>query len=66
MTGSSRAVLVFDPKLWNYKDEGDNSQFWKPATIVAYTADGTTATVRFHHDGRLSKGHFVSGFKEIP
>jgi hypothetical protein len=53
--------LVFDDKLWNYKDVGDNSQFWKVADILE--DDGETATVRFHHDGRISRGHFLSAMR---
>lgn len=54
-------ALVFDPKLWGHKDVGDNSQFWKPATILLVEGAGPrqTATVRFHHDGRVSRGHFT-------
>lgn len=52
-----RQALVFDNKLWNGKDVGDNSQFWKLADIIE--DNGYTVTVRFHHDGRISKGHFL-------
>ena len=60
--------LVFDPKLWNHRDVGDNSQFWKPATILSIDGDGLreTATVKFDHDGRISHGHFLDGMKDIP
>lgn len=56
------AVLrVFDPKLWGHKDVGDNSQFWQNATVVASYVEGgeSLIDVRFHHDGRLSHGHFA-------
>ena len=65
-------VLVFDNKLWREAggDVGDNSQFWKEATIlyVGFTDDvwrDEIATVRFDHDGRISRGHFTNGMKEI-
>jgi hypothetical protein len=70
-------AIVFDSKLWGGKDQGNNSQFFKPATILeiypyGFDAHGRPrnerlATVRFHHDGRISKGHFVDMMsKEIP
>lgn len=60
-------VKVFDPKLWNYKDVGDNSQFWKEATILSVEGTGIrkVATVRFHHDDRVSTGHFVAGMEPV-
>jgi hypothetical protein len=56
--------LVFDNKLWNGKDVGDNSQFWKQAEILFISSNGT-AKVKFDHDGRISEGHFVNAMKEI-
>lgn len=58
-------MLVFDDKLWNGKDVGDNSQFWKRARILSYHGHGAdrVATVRFEHDGRLSGGHFINAMK---
>lgn len=58
-------MLVFDPNLWAGRDVGDNSQFWKEADIIERTThDGEpTATVRFRHDGRVSRGHFVAGMR---
>ena len=64
-------VIVFDALLWNGKDVGDNSQFFKPATIVSlYTRDKKyskkqelLADVNFEHRG-LSKGHFVDSIKK--
>lgn len=58
----NKTAFVFDSKLWDYKDVGDNSQFWKLADIVeVFEAPGqlTFATVRFRHDGRESKGHYT-------
>jgi len=60
-------VTVFDPKLWGSRDQGDNSQFFKTATVLSvyykrpnpYSSGGWLADVRFHHDGRVSHGHFV-------
>jgi len=58
--------IVFDPKLWGGKDRGDNRHCWKPATIIEeYIVNGDhVATVKFDHDGRMSRGHFVSMMKE--
>lgn len=60
-------MLVFDNVLWGGTDKGDNSQFWKPATIEkVYWHDGDlVADVRFHHDGRQSKQHFVNAIKPL-
>lgn len=55
-------ISVFDSKLWNYKDVGDNSQFWKNAEVVEINGD--TVTVKFMHDGRISRGHFISMVQE--
>lgn len=54
--------LVFDTKLWNRKDVGDNSQFFKEATILEIDSPGRdqTAVVKFDHDERISRGHFTS------
>ncbi len=58
-------VIVFDPKLWGGKDSGDNSQFFKEATVCEIDPPGRdqTAVVKFHHDGRRSRGHFTNAFK---
>lgn len=54
------------PRKWGGKDVGDNSQFWHAATIEAVRWDRheQVATVRFHHDGRLSAGHFVWAMRD--
>lgn len=60
-------VLVFDADAWNGKDVGDNSQFFKPATILRryLTRYGEeVADVRFD-SGRVSNGHFTNVMKEI-
>jgi len=57
--------LVFDAKLWAGKDVGDNSQFYKEATILNMSDDGKLADVRFHHSNRVSRGHFTYGMKEL-
>lgn len=67
-------MLVFDAKLWGGRDVGDNSQFWKRATIMSvhwrtddqFGSEGWVATVQFHYDGRTSRGHFISAMKEVP
>lgn len=58
-----RKMLVFDNKLWNGKDVGDNSQFWKEAFILREY--GKYADVLFLHDGRVSMGHIQKEFKII-
>lgn len=63
-----KVVSVFDPQEWNGQDQGDNSQFFHPATIldVYYSSDlELLADVRFHHDGRVSTGHIVSLIQEV-
>ena len=68
MTRVGEWRVVFDAKLWGGKDVGDNSQFWKTATITEldHTEHGEEiATVMFHYDGRTSKGHFTSAMREI-
>jgi len=59
-----KRVSVFDPKLWD-KNGGDSKKdsFRRPAIVLEIWGD--TATVKFEHDGRISKGHFISGFEEI-
>lgn len=60
--------LVFDSTAWSDAghDIGDNSCFYEPATIrTVYNRDGEwLAEVEFD-DGRRSRGHFVSGLREI-
>jgi hypothetical protein len=60
-----RRAEVFDARLWGGRDVGDNSQFWKWATVLDVEGHGKrkTATVRFDHDGRVSRGHFVDGLR---
>ena len=56
------SLAVFDPELWGGRDKGDNSQFWKLATIENIWQDEhgrTLHDVRFDHDGHLSRGHFL-------
>lgn len=62
---SGAVALVFDNVEWGGKDVGDNSQFWRPATILrTYRSRDRhadwLADVRFHHDGRVSRGHFTN------
>lgn len=55
-------IKVFDPTLWQGKDVGDNSQFWKHAEVIRVYCDREgrlLADVRFLHDNRISKGHFI-------
>lgn len=67
--------LVFDSWLHNIVgDVGDNSTYWKPATITHIYKDTTfrgngrglwLANVKFD-DGRTTHGHFISAFRKIP
>jgi len=65
----SRA-LVFDAKAWApIGDVGDNTIFWKPATILRtyYNRphhEEQLADVRFD-DGKISNGHFVAAFRPL-
>jgi hypothetical protein len=61
-------MLVFDAAAWGGRDVGDNSQFWREAELLERQGFGNreTATVRFLHDGRVSRGHFVFGMKPVP
>jgi len=68
MTRVGEWKLVFDAQLWGGKDVGDNSQFWKTATIMEvheHWSHREVATVMFHYDGRTSEGHFTSAMREI-
>lgn len=60
-------VIVFDGSEWaKTGDIGDNSQFWKEATILELrtsvnhwgTSKEQIADVQFK-DGKISKGHFM-------
>jgi hypothetical protein len=57
-------AIVFDPLLWDGKDSEDDD-FYREATILdIYKEDNVTiANVKFHHDGRISRRHFVSLMK---
>jgi hypothetical protein len=61
--------LVFDSFTWELAggDRGDNSRFYKPATVIkVYCQCGEwMADVRFDEDARISHGHFVSGLHEL-
>jgi hypothetical protein len=62
-------MLVFDAVLWGGKDTGDNRQFMKEAEILDRYLQregyGELATVRFLHDGRVSRGHFVDCMEPV-
>jgi hypothetical protein len=64
-------VVVFDYVLYlkaGGRDIGDNSQFWKEATVVAvywYHGQDLVADVRFdHRPDKISKAHFVWGIRQ--
>lgn len=63
----SSVMLVFDAAEWAGRDVGDNSQFWHEASILkryCSVRGDEYATVRFHHDGRISRGHLVDAMRE--
>jgi hypothetical protein len=65
---SANRAVVFDARLWGGRDVDDNSQFWKPATIVRtyWDSDGRLlADVQFDHDDRVSYGHFVDVMRDV-
>jgi hypothetical protein len=55
-------IKIFDTTLWQGKDVGDNSQFWKEAVVLDVERRGKdlVATVQFLHDKRVSKGHILN------
>ena len=60
--------LVYDAGLWGGRDQGDNSQFYKTAVILSEYVDSRgrlLADVRFDHDGRVSRGHFVDAMRDV-
>ncbi|MFH1110960.1 MAG: hypothetical protein V1790_17440 [Planctomycetota bacterium] len=57
-------LVVFDAEVWSpVGDQGDNSQFWKPATVERVyfrQGDGYLIDVRFDDNRqRVSHGHFL-------
>jgi hypothetical protein len=61
--------LVFDGLAWTLAghDVGDNSCFYKPATIIKVRrSEGEwVADVLFDGETHISRGHFISGFREV-
>lgn len=59
--------LVFDNAEWSKTgDIDDNSQFWKPATLInAYLHNGDVLVDVVFQDGRRSQGHFYDGTKPL-
>jgi hypothetical protein len=60
---------VFDAREWGGKDHPDgNERYFHPATVLevhnARHRRDRTLTVRFHHDGRVSRGHLTT-FVEV-
>lgn len=57
---------IFDHSL--YKDDISTPIGYttKPCTIVNFHSDGRLLIdVVFHHNGRLSEGHFIEGFNKL-
>ena len=61
--------LVFDHVAWTLAghDVGDNSCFYKPATVIKVRrVDGEwVADVLFDHETRISRGHFITSLREV-
>lgn len=62
-----KKMFVFDADEWGGKDVGDNSQFYHPATILEVRWDRgmLVATIRWQHNNKLSKGHFVDSMVPV-
>jgi len=61
-------VIAFDDILWNGRDIGDNSCFYKPATVVSTYLDHDKllrVDIKFDHRDYISRGHFVSSLRRI-
>jgi len=61
-------ALVFDGNKWfKVGDIGDNSCFWKPATILRErtTEYGEKLVDVLFDDGTVSNGHFKEGIKPL-
>lgn len=64
-------AIVFDADSWEEtSDIGDNSQFYKPATVVRICKAKIyphewLADVRFDEGNRISKSHFQNCMKPI-
>lgn len=61
--------LVFDSIAWTLagSDIGDNSCFYKPATVIKVRRDNGewVADVLFDHATAISRGHFVTSLREL-
>lgn len=61
--------LVFDGIAWTLAggDKGDNSCFYKPATVIKVRLlEGEwVADVLFDHEAHISRGHFLNGLRPI-
>jgi hypothetical protein len=62
-------VMVFDARLWekNGGDSNDDSFYRKAKILCFYKSNHgeQLVDVLFYHDGRASKGHFLSGVEAI-
>jgi hypothetical protein len=62
--------MVFDSVEWEkagYDRPEGNDRFYHSAEILEVSGFGIeqVATIKFEHDGRISRGHFTSAMKEI-
>lgn len=60
-------VRAFDSEEWRpIGDVGDNSRFWKPATVLrCYQQYGKYLVDLLFDCGRISRAHFAYGVKPI-
>lgn len=62
--GVGYVVMVFDNLLWTQNGgDSETDNFFREASVLRIYPP--LADVQFLHDGRLSKGHFISGIRDI-
>lgn len=68
---NSNRALVFDATEWQKTgDVGDNSQFWKPATVVRryrnfpHHREELADVIFDHRPTKISHAHFTHSFRE--
>jgi hypothetical protein len=63
-----KRVIAFDGNTWMKEgDVGDNSKFWKSATVIREReVNGEMLVDVLFDDGQVSNGHFKNTLKQIP